>query len=42
MWAAMEKGVPKNGRRVASEYAAFQKRANVQVFDPYFRGLMAR
>jgi parvulin-like peptidyl-prolyl isomerase len=41
-WALMEKGVPKNGRRIASEYAAFQKRAKVQVFDPFFRSLMAR
>ncbi len=42
LWALMEKGVPKNGRRIASEYAAFQKRAKVQVFDPFFRSLMAR
>lgn len=42
LWARMEKGIPKNGRRVASEYAAFQKRAKVQVFDPFFRSLMAR
>lgn len=42
IWAEMEKGIPKNGRRVASEYAAFQKRAKVQIFDPFFRSLMAR
>lgn len=42
MWALMEKGIPKNGRRIASEYAAFQKRAKVQVFDPFFRSMMAR
>lgn len=41
-WALLEKGVPINGRRVASEYAAFQKKAKVQVFDPFFRSLMPR
>ncbi|MBM3494876.1 MAG: hypothetical protein FJX72_11255 [Armatimonadetes bacterium] len=39
-WALLEKGVPVNGRRIASEYAAFQKQAKVQVFDPYYRSLM--
>ena len=42
LWALLEKGVPVNGRRVASEYAAFQKKAKVQVFDPFFRSLMPR
>ncbi len=42
LWALLEKGVPVNGRRVASEYAAFQKKAKVQVFDPFYRSLMPR
>ncbi len=42
LWALLEKGVPVNGRRVASEYAAFQKKAKVQVFDPYFRSLIGQ
>jgi peptidyl-prolyl cis-trans isomerase C len=41
-WALLEKGVPVNGRRIASEYAAFQKKARVQVFDPFFRSLVGR
>lgn len=42
MWARMEKGIEKNGRRIANEFAEFERRARIQIFDPFFRGLMAR
>lgn len=39
-WLLLEKGTARNGRRIASEYAAFQKKARVQVFDPLYRSMM--